>query len=180
MKKETIKANNDATPVADVANVAVNIEQPVKRFKTTKNEALFNKKWSERVPEHIRNLVYILRNNTEIRRYTALGIINYLMQKGEIAGEKRYVYFVWNKFRVQIDGIRREYLYTEPFFLNCFVAAFSSFSASAQRTINAFCKAEMSIGIDKAVDTDEVNNIIFANEQHQFHVETSIDNKDKA
>ena len=111
-------------------------------------------------PEHVRNIAYLMKNNSEIRRFTAIGIINYLLQKGEIKGEKRYVSFLWNKFQVKVDGLTKEYYYTEPFFLNCLVASFASFSASAQRTINIFTRKEMSCGIDKAVDPKEVQDIM--------------------
>lgn len=111
-------------------------------------------------PEHIVQLALIIKNNAEIRRFTALGILNYLLQKGEIQGDKRYVSFKWNKFAVKANGLMREYPYTEPFFINALVAAFTSFSASAQRTIDVFCHKEMSVGIEKAVDQDEVDEII--------------------
>lgn len=114
-------------------------------------------------PEHIVQVALIIKNNAEIRRFTALGILNYLLQKGEISGEHRYVSFKWNKFVVEAGGLKREYFYTEPFFLNALVAAFSSFSDSAQRTINNFVYKEMSIGIDKAVDKSEVENIVAMN-----------------
>lgn len=111
-------------------------------------------------PEHVVQLALIIKNNAEIRRFTALGILNYLLQKGEISGDKRYVSFKWNKFAVKANGLMREYPYTEPFFINALVAAFTSFSASAQTTIDIFCHKEMSVGIDKAVDQEEVNEII--------------------
>lgn len=111
-------------------------------------------------PEHIVQLALIIKNNAEIRRFTALGILNYLLQKGEIQGDKRYVSFKWNKFAVKANGLMREYPYTEPFFINALVAAFTSFSASAQRTIDIFCHKEMSVGIDKAVDQEEVDEIV--------------------
>lgn len=118
-------------------------------------------------PEHIVQIALLIKNNAEIRRFTALGVLNYLLQKGEIRGDKRYVSFKWNKFAVKANGLMREYSYNEPFFLNALVAAFSSFSASAQRTIDTFCKKEMSIGIAKAVDQEEVDNIAALNEQYQ-------------
>lgn len=118
-------------------------------------------------PEHVVQIALLIKNNAEIRRFTALGILNYLLQKGEIRGDKRYVSFKWNKFAVKANGLMREYSYNEPFFLNAIVAAFSSFSASAQRTIDAFCKKEMSVGIAKAVDQEEVENIAALNEQYQ-------------
>lgn len=122
-------------------------------------------------PEHIVQIALLLKNNAEIRRFTALGILNYLLQKNEINGEKRYVSFKWNKFAVKANGLMREYSYNEPFFLNALVAAFSSFSASAQRTIDNFCKKEMSIGIGKAIDPAEVENITALNEQYEGNTE---------
>lgn len=118
-------------------------------------------------PEHVVQIALLIKNNAEIRRFTALGILNYLLQKGEIKGTSRYVSFKWNKFAVKCNGLMREYSYNEPFFLNALVAAFSSFSASAQRTIDAFCKKEMSVGIAKAVDQEEIENIATLNEQYQ-------------
>ena len=122
---------------------------------------------ANRYPEHVVQIALLIKNNAEIRRFTALGILNYLLQKGEINGNSRYVSFKWNKFAVKANGLMREYSYNEPFFLNALVAAFSSFSASAQRTIDHFCKQEMSIGIAKAVDQDAVNDIVELNEQYQ-------------
>lgn len=122
---------------------------------------------ANRYPEHVVQIALLIKNNAEIRRFTALGILNYLLQKGEINGNSRYVSFKWNKFAVKANGLMREYSYNEPFFLNALVAAFSSFSASAQRTIDHFCKQEMSVGIAKAVDQDAVNDIVNLNEQYQ-------------
>lgn len=163
------RMNNEVANNANVTEAPAtnNSKQFARKEKPNhKVSPLFNTEWSKNVPAETRNLIYILRNNVDIRRYTAMGIINYLLQKGEIKGEKRYVNFFWNKFRVVADGFVKEYKYNETFFLNCFVASFASFSAVAQKTINMFCKAEMSMDIDKAVNTDEVNEIIQNNEQY--------------
>lgn len=120
-----------------------------------------------RYPDHIVQVALLIKNNAEIRRFTALGILNYLLQKGEIRGKSRYVSFKWNKFAVKCDGLMREYSYNEPFFLNALVASFASFSASAQRTIDHFCRQEMSISIGKAVDSEEVDSIVALNEEYQ-------------
>lgn len=121
---------------------------------------------AKRYPEHYINIALLIKNNAEIRRFTSIGIINYLLQKGEIRGEKRYVVYKWNKFSVRCDSLIREYYYTEPFFLNCLVASFSSFSAAAQKIINTFTRKEMSIGFNKAIDAEEVNSIISDTEAH--------------
>lgn len=126
-------------------------------------------------PEHVVQIALLIKNNAEIRRFTALGILNYLLQKGEIKGTARFVSFKWNKFAVKCSGLVREYSYSEPFFLNALVAAFASFSASAQRTIDAFCRKEMSIGISKAVNQEEVENIAALNEEYQQeHIATDV------
>lgn len=116
-------------------------------------------------PEHLINLVLIIKNNAEIRRFTSIGILNYLLQKGEISGPNRYVSYKWNKFSVRYNGLIREYLYTEPFFINCLVASFTSFSAVAQTTINTFCRKEL--GDSKEyINKDEVETIVEANDAH--------------
>lgn len=176
-KAARIKANAEANIEETQENVSMAKEDKGNVFEETVSNVpntTKNKKKKDSIPpvasnfpEHIVQIALLLKNNAEIRRFTALGVLNYLLQKGEIAGEKRYVSFKWNKFAVKCDGLMREYFYSEPFFLNALVAAFSSFSASAQRTINNFCRKEMSVGIDKAVDQEEVNNIAALNEQYQ-------------
>lgn len=99
--------------------------------------------FAKKMPEVYTNLVRIIKNNAEIRRFTALGILNYLTQKGVINGEKKYVTFKWNKFTVTTDGWSREFSYKQPFFINCLVAAFSCFANSANKTIEDFVNSEI-------------------------------------
>ena len=140
----------------------------IKTANKTENVAkVERKKDLSRIPEHVLQLSLIVKNNSEIRRFTALGILNYLLQKGEISGTSRYVQFKFNKFAVKCDGLAREYSYNEPFFLNALVASFSSFSASAQRTIDNFCKKELSANLSKAVNKETVDEIIQLNEKYQ-------------
>lgn len=158
--KKQVETKPATDEVAEEVNVSVDANNEDEKFRglppVVKN-----------FPEHIVQLALLIKNNAEIRRFTALGILNYLLQKGEIVGDKRYVSFKWNKFAVKANGLMREYSYTEPFFINALIAAFTSFSASAQRTINYFCKKEMSVGIDKAADQEEINNIVILNEEHE-------------
>jgi hypothetical protein len=118
-------------------------------------------------PEHVVNIAVMIKNNAEIRRYTSLAILNYLTQTGAIKGNSKYVSFKWNKFAVKCDGLMREYSYTEPFFINALIASFTSFANSAQKVITIFCKKEMSVGIDKAGDAEEIQAMIASNEEHQ-------------
>lgn len=86
-------------------------------------------------------IALLLKNNAEIRRFTSLAIINYLTQKNEIAGDKKYVSFKWDKFAVKYDNLMREYSYKENFFLTALVGSFASFANSAQKTIEEFLSA---------------------------------------
>ena len=114
----------------------------------------FEKKNTVRYPDHVFNLFLIVNNNAEIRRFTALGIIKYLLKNEVISGKKNYVTFMPNKFSVTSDGLAREYFYNETFFLNALVASFSSFSASAQRVIDNFTKKELEKNLSEAIDNN--------------------------
>lgn len=152
------------------AEVAVTTENAVENSNKKLNGKRVKKQGlppiTNNYPAHIVAIALLLKNNAEIRRFTAIGILNYLLQKGIIRGEHRYVAFKWNKFAVKCNGLVNEYYYTEPFFLNALVASFSSFSASAQKVIDNFCYKEMSVGISKAVDASEVDDIAKATEEY--------------
>ena len=106
----------------------------------------------EQYPKHLVKIVNLVRSNSDIRRYTSLGILNYLCQKGVTDGTEGYVKFNWTKFSITINGLTTEYRYKEPFFLNCLIASFTSFANSAQKIIGEFCAKEMS---EKFVQDDE-------------------------
>lgn len=127
-----------------------------KRFKKVKGEL---PPFAKKMPETYTNLVRIIKNNAEIRRFTALGILNYLTQKGVINGEKKYVTFKWNKFTVTTDGWSREFSYKQPFFINCLVAAFSCFANSANKTIEDFVNSEIINGREE-ITPDAAENIV--------------------
>lgn len=166
-KANLAKANAIANQLPEpTEEVIVNDEVPNTTSKVEKKNKNELPSVTNRYPEHTVQIALIIKNNAEIRRFTALGILNYLLQKGEIKGTARYVSFKWNKFAVKCNGLMREYSYNEPFFLNALVASFASFSASAQRTIDNFCRQEMSVGISKAVDQEEVENIASLNEEY--------------
>lgn len=173
-KKENSVDVHEITDEQNVVTDVVETENKEKIYKSYKPNKFAKEKnkdgipaIADKFPTHVVQIALLLKNNAEIRRFTAIGVLNWLLQKGEIVGEKRYVSFKWNKFAVKSNGLMREYSYSEPFFINSLVASFSSFSASAQRVIDQFCKKEMSIGITKAVDINEVNNIVILNEKYQ-------------
>lgn len=109
----------------------------------------------QNVPEHLKNIVLLLKNNAEIRRYTALGMINRLKQAGQIAKEaKVYINFYFTKFSINIDGLKQEFHYNSELFINCLAAAFPAFANSASKIINEFCKIE-----SKEIEEEEINDI---------------------
>lgn len=132
-----------------------------KKFKRNYDDNFIN-----RLPEHLIQLVLVVKNNSEIRRFTSHGIKNYLKQKGIIKEPNAYVSFKWTKFSVKENGLIREFSYNEPFFINALIASFASFSASAQRTIDEFCYKELNKSISEAADSDEIQNIVDMNAQY--------------
>lgn len=97
----------------------------------------------ENTPEHIRDLAYVIKNNAEIRRYTALGIINKLRQTGYINKDaKVFVKFYFNKYAIIINGLKQEFTYNNNLFITCLAAAFPSFAHNANKIINNFLNIE--------------------------------------
>ena len=132
---------NVATATVENANVATATSK--KPFnKTKKNYPPTREYVRPEIPEHLKNLVLLMKNNAEIRRFTALGVIDALKESGELKGEKHYVDFKFNHFVVSDDGLRRDYRYTEILFLNALVNSFSRFAASAQVVISNFVEVE--------------------------------------
>lgn len=97
----------------------------------------------EKVPEHIRNIVYVLNNNAEIRRFTSLAMINTLRTSNVISeNDKVYIKFGINKFSIIINSLAQEQHYNNNFFIEAFSASFAAFARSAQKLINTFCEVE--------------------------------------
>ena len=128
----------------------------------------------EKFPEHIINLALLVKNNAEIRRFTAIGIINHLKKIGVITAEKNHISFKWNKFAVISNGLTSEYLYSEPFFIKALIASFTNFSASAQRIINQFLFIEENDDIS-SIKEDEISEIVNSNEQYVIQKNNDIE-----
>lgn len=132
--------------------------------KSTEKVNKFNNRLKENpavanTPKHILDLVIILKDNAEIRRFTSLAILNYLFQKGEINNKRGYVGFYWNKFSVKVNGLSREYWYTEKFFIKALVSSFTSFAAVANQTINMFLEKELNQSANDIVSNEEAVEI---------------------
>ena len=111
--------------------------------------------------ESILAIALLVKNNAEVKRFTALNILNYLFREGLINGEHRYVVFKYNKFVVRTGGVTREFLYTEPFFINALIGAFTCISCSAQKMIDRFVEVE-------AIEIDEEEQVLMINQTLKY------------
>lgn len=112
----------------------------------------------ENTPEHTRNLVYLVKNNAEIRRFTALSIINMMKQKNMIDKDaKCYVSFLFNKYSINVNGLRQEYSYNNDIFIKSLAAAFPAFAYNAEKVINTYLNIE-----NQKLDSEEVAEMVEA------------------
>lgn len=141
--------------------VATQEKQQVESKKPVKGKLPF-----KNVPEHIARVSVLLINNAELRRFTAIAIRNYLLQKGIAKPGTVYIKFGARKFTVINNGLVSQYVYTEQFFLNALVAAFPSFAASANKAIENLCQVELEKSTADIVDKSAVEEIVESNKQH--------------
>lgn len=96
------------------------------------------------VPQHILDVVCIVKFNAAFRRHTSLNILHTLEDDGRICNSKgAYVDFLWNKFRVTADGgLRREYRYTDDLFIDALVKAHADVASDSQRVIGIMIDTE--------------------------------------
>lgn len=106
------------------------------------------------VPQHILDVVCIVKFNAAFRRHTSLNILHTLEDDGRINNSKgAYVDFLWNKFRVTADGgLRREYRYTDDLFIDALVKAHADVASDSQRVIGIMIDTETELNKAKSPD----------------------------
>lgn len=106
------------------------------------------------VPQHILDVVCIVKFNAAFRRHTSLNILHTLEDDGRINNSKgAYVDFLWNKFRVTADGgLRKEYRYTEDLFIDALVKAHADVATDNQKVINSMIDTEAELNKAKSSD----------------------------
>lgn len=106
------------------------------------------------VPQHILDVVCIVKFNAAFRRHTSLNILHTLEDDGRINNSKgAYVDFLWNKFRVTADGgLRREYRYIEDLFIDALVKAHADVATDNQKVINSMIDTEAELNKAKSPD----------------------------
>lgn len=106
------------------------------------------------VPQHILDVVCIVKFNAAFRRHTSLNILHTLEDDDRINNSKgAYVDFLWNKFRVTADGgLRREYRYTEDLFIDALVKAHADVATDNQKVISSMIDTEAELNKAKSPD----------------------------
>lgn len=106
------------------------------------------------VPQHILDVVCIVKFNAAFRRHTSLNILHTLEDDGRINNSKgAYVDFLWNKFRVTADGgLRKEYRYIEDLFIDALVKAHADVATDNQKVINSMIDTEAELNKAKSPD----------------------------
>lgn len=155
------KANENKKPAAEESSPRKsfvksngNFHRPYKGNATENMDAII-----ERFGEYNVKIATLMKYNAEIRRFTALGILNWLTQKGVINAKSKYVTFKWNKFVVRVDGLNKEFSYKEDFFINALVASFASLANYATFVINDFIKYEIETDASEVLNNEDIDEL---------------------
>ena len=155
------KQNENKTPVPEETTARKpfvksngNFHRPYKGNATENMDAII-----ERFGEFNVKIATLMKYNAEIRRFTALGILNWLTQKGVIKAKSKYVTFKWNKFVVRVDGLNKEFSYKEDFFINALVASFASLANYATFVINDFIKYEIEADAKDVLNNEDIDEL---------------------
>lgn len=145
-KKKKVKVRNDGEQTVTVSQE----DNDFKDAKTDKRGVPIG----INVPQHILDVVCIVKFNAAFRRHTSLNILHTLEDDGRINKSKgAYVDFLWNKFRVTADGgLRREYRYTEDLFIDALVKAHADVATDNQKVINSMIDTEAELNKAKSPD----------------------------
>lgn len=91
-------------------------------------------------PEELQNVVKIVKYNANIKRHTALNILNTFVEDGFIPDAKgAFVDFMWDKYTVKHNNITKEYQYDKTF-VTALVKAHEDVAKDSAEAINKFVK----------------------------------------
>ncbi len=123
-------------------NFAMSENVKPKASKYTKPAAKkpYNKTKTSKVARELEDVIKIVKYNANIKRHTALNIINTFVEDGFIPnGNGAFVDFQWNKYTVKHDGITKEYNYDKTF-VTALVKAHEDMAKDNTKSIAAFVK----------------------------------------
>lgn len=91
------------------------------------------------VPESTAKIAAFLNFNCDIRRHTAKNIIAAAKESGLVKQDSKcYVNFLWNKFQLKENGLNKEFLYAESFFIRSFAKSFEDIARDAGIVLENF------------------------------------------
>lgn len=91
------------------------------------------------VPESTAKVAAFINFNCDIRRHTAKNIITNAKEAGLVKQDSKcYVNFLWDKFRLKENGLTKEFLYTEDFFIRSFAKSFEDIAHDAGAVLENF------------------------------------------
>ena len=91
-----------------------------------------------RVPRELEDVVKIVKYNANIKRHTALNIINRFVEDGFIDNAKgAFVDFNWQKYSVRHNGVTKEYPYDKTF-VEALVKAHEDVANDSSKYIKTF------------------------------------------
>ena len=100
----------------------------------------YNKTKTSKVARELEDVIKIVKYNANIKRHTALNIINTFVEDGFIPNSNgAFVDFQWNKYTVKHDGITKEYSYDKTF-VTALVKAHEDMAKDNTKSIAAFVK----------------------------------------
>lgn len=125
----------------------------------------------------VNSIVYLVRNNAEIRHYTSLGMIQQMKAVGEIPKDaKVFIKFLNNKYAVIVNGLSVEYKYDNNIFVTALTASFTVFANEATKVINNFI-SENDISVSSAEIEKVANNIMTYVSENKIKFEQEKENE---
>lgn len=123
-------------------NFAMSENVKPKTSKYTKSVAKksYNKTKTSKVARELEEVIKIVKYNANIKRHTALNIINTFIEDGFIPDRNgAFVDFQWSKYTVKHNGITKEYHYDKTF-VEALIKAHEDVAKDNKNTIAAFIK----------------------------------------
>lgn len=140
-----------------------NANAPVKKFFKQRNADL---KKNPNLPDYVKNLIKILKNNAEMRRFVSIGIIQYLRNEGVVTGKSVYVDFAWSKFAVVVDGLGKDYRYNEAWVATAFIAALRNFSDNVIEVVNNYFLCQDNKSLSQITTQDKIDSLAALNNKY--------------
>ena len=117
-----------------------NVKPKAKNYSKPNAKKPFKKSNTSKVAPELEEIVKIVKYNANIKRHTALNIINTFIEDGFIPdGNGAFVDFQWSKYTVKHNGITKEYQYDKTF-VDALIKAHNDMAKDNAKSIDKFIK----------------------------------------